>query len=231
MSPIVITVKRNKTAKLALVSKILHKSIHENIYQSTNIDNLFETIQQNINTNQSNETAYFSTLDLKDAYSELNLDAETSRPCNFNIVGGECTRTYCFIPGFYGLISESNGYISIEHNNTHCFLEDIIVINRGSIEDHIKLVYKCLNKIDEDSLRTILPKCHLAKTEVEWLGYNFSQSGIAPIETKISTILNLTACKNLKQLRSFFRSLHYLGKFILNLSSYVTHFEHFLKKN
>ena len=64
-SPIAIMVKRAKTFKLALYSKILNKSIHKNKYQMPNIDNLIDTIQQNPNTNASDETAYFSTLDLK----------------------------------------------------------------------------------------------------------------------------------------------------------------------
>ena len=44
-----------------------------------NIDNLIDTIQQNLNTSASQETAYFSSLDLKYAYSQLNLDPETTR--------------------------------------------------------------------------------------------------------------------------------------------------------
>ena len=40
ISPTVITVKRDKTVKLALDSKILNKSIHKNKYQTPNIDNL-----------------------------------------------------------------------------------------------------------------------------------------------------------------------------------------------
>ena len=68
-----------------------------------NIDNLFDTIQQNLNTNASHETAYFSTLDLKYAYSQLNLDPKTARHCNFNIVSFEGTCTYSFIAGFYEL--------------------------------------------------------------------------------------------------------------------------------
>ena len=37
-----------------------------------NIDNLIDTIQQNLNTNASHEIAFPSTLDLKYAYSQLN---------------------------------------------------------------------------------------------------------------------------------------------------------------
>ena len=103
ISPIVITVKRDKTVKLALDSKTLNKSIHKNKCQMPNIDNLIDTIQQNLNTNASQELAYFSTLDLKYAYSQLNLDPETPRHCNLNFVSGEGTGTYLFITGFYGL--------------------------------------------------------------------------------------------------------------------------------
>ena len=99
ISPIVITVKRDKTVKLALDLKILNKSIHEIKYQMPNIDNLIDTIQQNLNTNASHETAYFSTLDLKYVYSQLNLDPETARHCKFNIISGEGTGTYRFITG------------------------------------------------------------------------------------------------------------------------------------
>ena len=66
----------------------------------TNIDNLIDTTQQILNSNASQDTAYFSTLDLKYAYSQLNLDPEMARHCNFNIVSGEGTGTYRFITGF-----------------------------------------------------------------------------------------------------------------------------------
>ena len=100
ISPIVITVKIDKTVKLALDSKIVNKSIHKNKLQMPNIDNLIDTIQQNLNTNASQGTAYFSILDLKYAYSQLNLDPETARHCNFNIIIGEGTGTYRFLTGF-----------------------------------------------------------------------------------------------------------------------------------
>ena len=153
ISPIVITVKRDKTVKLALDSKIVNKSIHKNKYQMPNIDNLIDTIQQNLNTNVSQKTAYLSTLDLKYAYSQNNLEPETARHCNFNIVSGEGTGTYRFINSFYGLtdmpaaFQKVMDYTLVGLKNTHCFLDDIIIVSRGSKEDHLKLVYKCFKKI------------------------------------------------------------------------------------
>ena len=71
-------------------------------------------------------------------------------------------------------------YILVEIQKTHCFLDDIILVNRGSKKEHLKLVYKYLKTLDEDNLRINLPKLHFAKTEIEWLGHKFTQSGINP---------------------------------------------------
>ena len=148
-----------------------------------NIDNLIDTIQQNVNTSASQETAYFSTLDLKYAYSQLNLDPETARHCNFNIICGEGTGTYRSITGFYGLtdmpaaFQKVMDYTLVGLKNTHCFLDDIIKVSRCSKEDHFKLVYNCLKKLNDVNLRINLPKCHFAKTKIEWLGHKFTQSG------------------------------------------------------
>ena len=118
-----------------------------------NIDNLIDTIQQKLNINASQETPYFSTLDLKYAYSQLNLDPETARHCNFNNISGEGTGTYSFITGCYGLtdmpaaFQKVMDYELVGLQNTHCFLDDIIIVSRGSKEENLKLVYKCLKKI------------------------------------------------------------------------------------
>ena len=120
-----------------------------------NIDKLFDTIQQNFNTTASQETAYFSTLDFKYAYSQLNLDPEIARHCNFIIISGEGTGTYRFITGFYGLtdmpaaFQKVMDYTLVGLKNTHCFLDDIIIVSRGSKEDHLKLVYNFLKKLND----------------------------------------------------------------------------------
>ena len=149
------------------------------------------------------------SLDVKYAYSQLNLDPETARHCNFNIISGEGTGTYRFITGFYGLtdmpaaFQKVMDYTLVGLQNTHCFLDDFIIVSRGSKEEHLKLVYKCLKNMDEDNLRINLSECHFAKTEIEWLGHKFNQSGIAPLESKTAAILTLSAPKNLKTITIF----------------------------
>ena len=103
ISPIVITVKRDKTIKLAMDSKIINKAIHKNKYQMQNIDCLMDNIAQSISESSHEGEVLFSTIDLRYAYSQLPLDEATAKQCNFNIIGGQATGTYRFITGFYGL--------------------------------------------------------------------------------------------------------------------------------
>ena len=225
-SPIVITVKRDQTIKLALDSKILNKSINKNKYQMPNIETLMDSISQ-ITTDYKTEPAYkiyFSTIDLKYAYSQLNLHPETAKHCIFNIVSGDMTGTYRFERGFYGPtdmpaeLQKAMDYTLIRLKSTFCFLDDILIVSKGSEEDHFKLVPDCLQKLDADNLWINLPQCHFAKKEISWLGYNITQSGTSPLETKTSAILSLQLPNTLKKLRSFLGSVHYISKFIPNLA-------------
>ena len=92
---------------------------------------------------------------MKYTYSQFNLDPETARYCNFNIVIGEGISTYRFITGFYGLtdmpaaFQKLMDYTLVGLDNTQCSLDDIIIVSRGSKEDHLKIVYKCLKKIGQ----------------------------------------------------------------------------------
>ena len=54
-------------------------------------------------TTNTKGTLYFSVLDLKYAYSQIRLTAETAMHCNFSVVGGQATGTYRFLTGFYRL--------------------------------------------------------------------------------------------------------------------------------
>ena len=237
ISPIVITVKKDQSIKLALDSKVLNKAIHKNKYQMPNIEMLIDTISQHLTSTHNSQQAYFTTLDLKYAYSQLKLHHETAKHCNFNIICGESTGTYRFKTGFYGLtdmpaeFQKAMDYTLVGLQNTYCFLDDIIIVSTGTEADHLALVFKCLQKLDYDNLRINLQKCHFAKSEIEWLGYKFTQTGISPLESKTAAILTIPPPTTLKRLRSFLGSVHYIGKFIPHLAQLCHPLRPLLKKS
>ena len=159
ISPVVITVKKDKSVKIALDSKELNDAIHKNKDQMQSIDHLIDAVATYI-SERSNEigTFYFSKIDLKYAYSQIPLDPELQKHCNFNILGGKATGTYRFLNGFYGLTDMPATFqktidVTLQNcQNKFAFLDDILVITKGNIADHEKEIDKILYQLDKENL-------------------------------------------------------------------------------
>ena len=103
-----------------------------------NIDCLINSISQEITNNTADEKAWFTTIDLKYAYSQIPLHPDTTQHCKFNLVSGEATGTYRFLTGFYCLtdmpaeFQKALDSTLVGLTSTHCFLDDIIIVSKGS---------------------------------------------------------------------------------------------------
>ena len=172
ISPIVITVKKDQTVKLALDSKKINKYIHKNKYQMPNIDLLLDNIAQGVKSDKSNQTV-FTTLDLRYAYSQIPLDKTIREQFNFSLIGGNATGTYHFQTRFYGptdMPAEFQKAVDLtltNCNNTYAYLDDILIVTKGTIETHRQ-------KLDEKNLAISLDRCKFACKQVEWLGFSLS---------------------------------------------------------
>ena len=47
---------------------------------------------------------------------------------------------------------KATDYILIGLKNTYCFLDDILIVSKGSEEDHKQFVLNCLKRLDEETL-------------------------------------------------------------------------------
>ena len=120
------------------------------------IDHLMDKIAMKISELKTTEgTLYFSKIDLKYAYSQLPLHPETQKHCNFNILGGNATGTYRFLNGFYGLTDLPATFQKMMDttldglDSTNAFLDDIIIITKGTIEKHENEKDKALKRLDQ----------------------------------------------------------------------------------
>ena len=62
--------------------------------------------------------------------------------------------------------------------NTFYFLDDILIVSKGSELEHEKLIIDVLMKLDKENLSLKLSKCEFLKTEVNWLGHKFQKVGL-----------------------------------------------------
>ena len=69
------------------------------------------------------------------------------------------TGTYRFQTGFYGLTNmpadfqKAMDYTLIGLQNTYCFLDDLLIVSKRSLNEHKNYVIKCLQQLDEENLR------------------------------------------------------------------------------
>ena len=111
-------------------------------------------------------TLFFTVLDMKYAYSQIKLTAETAK----QHCGWPSNRNIQFPSGFYGLAdmpAEFQKAIdrTLNHaKNTFCFLDDVLIVSKGDKKEHEKLVLEVLKKIDDENRALKLSKCEFFQT-------------------------------------------------------------------
>ena len=103
-------------------------------------------------------------------------------------------------------------------NDTYAYLDDILVVTKGTLETHRQKLQTVQTKLDEENLAISLDKCKFACKQVEWLGYIINSEGTKPFTQKTEAIEKLSPPKTFKQLKSFMGSIHHLTRYILNLA-------------
>ena len=101
IQPTVITVKKDRSVKIALDARALNQAIYKDKYQMPKLENLLDMVAEKLQN--ENGEAWYSTLDMSYAYGQVPLHLSTAKLCNFKITGGESEGASRFVTGFYGL--------------------------------------------------------------------------------------------------------------------------------
>ena len=85
IQPTVITVKKDKSVKIALDAMALNQSIAKDKYQMPNLDNLIDMIAEKLDKKEGE--AWYSSVDVIYVYGQIPLHNSTKRHWNFQIIG------------------------------------------------------------------------------------------------------------------------------------------------
>ena len=188
--------KKDGTVKLAMDAKPMNAQIYKNKFQMPKAE-LLDSAAQIITSKDPGEV-WFTSLDLKYAFSQLALNDSVSKHCNFNIVCGEFTGTYRFKAGFYGLTDMPKEFQKAKENTLQglsgvfCFLDDILSVSKSSILDYNKTVENVLQRLDNEGFALKGSKCKFSKKSLTYLGFEIDSEGKRPKHSKIASVLNLT---------------------------------------
>ena len=234
VSPAVITVKKDKSVKIALDSRKLKEITIKRKAQMPNMEKLFSRISRKSADGPADEI-WTSKLDLDYAYGQLILSKEAQNLCNFDVTGGDFTGYYRFLKGFYVLADIPTIFqekIDQTLENKHpAWLDDIIIVTKGSKEQRKKELIEVLTRLENAGYRLSENKSEFFKSEIESTGHKIDQNRIRPLQDKLVAIKNLKQPNNEKELKSFLGAIQYLSKYIDNLSAQTDSLRQLLKKD
>ena len=150
--------------KIALDSQKLNESY---IKRKATMPNMEELISKMSVTAKINGEIWMSKIDSDYAYGRAKLSTEASRHCVFSIIGGDFTGHYRFKKRFYGLSDIPT--VFQEHIDkvlefkTPFWLDDIVCVTNGTIEEHEQELREVLSKLQEADYRASGRKTELFK--------------------------------------------------------------------
>ena len=122
-----------------------------------NMEELISRIARTIADGPADEI-WTSKLDLDYAYGQLILSKEAQNLCIFAVTGGDFTGYYRFLKGFYGLADIPTIFqekIDQTLENKHpAWLDDIIIVTKGSKEQHKKELIEVLTRLENAGFQT-----------------------------------------------------------------------------
>jgi transposase InsO family protein len=163
-------------------------------------------------------STWFSTLDLKAGYWQVEMDPDDSKYTAFT---AGCLGFYQWKRLPMGLSNSASTFQRVMEtvmgsaNLQSCllYLDDIIVFAKD-FEQHLQRLDNVLTKLEEAGLKLKPSKCCLFQKEIKYLGHILSQEGIKTDQDKIQKILEWPAPENRKQLHRFLGFTGYYRRFV-----------------
>uniref|UniRef100_A0A8C6LCR8 ribonuclease H n=1 Tax=Nothobranchius furzeri TaxID=105023 RepID=A0A8C6LCR8_NOTFU len=211
-SPVVLVPKKNDTRKRFCVdfSKLNAVSVFD-AYPMPRVDELIERL---------GKAMFLSTLDLCKGYWQVPLTESSRDFTTFRVPSGLYRfRTMPF--GLHGAPATFQRLVDIVLRGADtyaaAYIDDIVVFSE-TWEEHVKHLTDVFQRIQAAGLVINPKKCHIAKTEVEYLGYVIGgvvRPQVSKVESLASCLLPMTK----KKLRSFLGLAGWYRRFIPGFST------------
>lgn len=180
------------------------------------------------------KSVYFSTLDLKSGFHQIEMDPKHKEKTAFSTNKGhfEFTRMPFGLKNAPATFQRAMNNILGDYIGKICYvyLDDIVIVGRN-LNEHLKNLALVLKRLSEFNLKIQLDKCEFLKKETEFLGHIIAEDGVKPNPEKIDKIMNWPIPKNDKEIKQFLGLAGYYRRFIKDFSKITRNMTKYLKKD
>ena len=224
-SNVVLVKKSDGTLRFCVDYRQLNSLTVKDSYPLPRIDTCFDAL---------GDAKYFSTLDLRQGYWQVENDPETADKTTF------ITRRGAFkfkvLP--FGLSNAPAVFQRLMNMVMQgltweaclVFLDDIIVIS-STFEQHLERLSAVFGRLRSANLKLKPSKCKLFQLKVKFLGSVVSAKGIEPDPDKLAAISDWPVPSNLTELRAFVGLASYYRRHVEGFSDIAKPLSELTKKN
>mgnify|MGYP005753024869 CR=1 FL=1 len=201
-APTFIIPKKDKTVRFISDFRELNKRIKRKPYPIPKIQDLLSNLEG---------FQYATSLDLNMGYYHIELSPASKKLCTIVLPFGKyeyqkLPMGLCNSPDIF---QEKMSELFQGMDQVRTYLDDLLCTTSGTFEEHLELVDKVLQRLQNAGLKVNAKKSFFAKGELEYLGYWITRESIQPVDKKVKAIQNLEAPKTKKELRRFIGLVNY----------------------
>lgn len=211
-SPLTVVIKPGKT-RICLDARKLNSVTKPLAYPMPIIGGLLARLA---------DTVYISSVDLKDAFWQVELDDQSREKTAFSIPNRPL---YEFKVMPFGLSNAAQRLCQLMdrvipskyRERIFVYLDDLLIFS-ATFEEHIELLEIVAERLRYANLTINVEKSRFCFRELRYLGYIVGQGQIRTDPLKVAAINDYPEPKNIKQLRSFLGLASWYRRFIRNFS-------------
>ena len=223
VSSMVVVHKTNGDLRVCLDPRDLNKAIKRPHYPVPTLDDV---------TSRLSGCKYFSTLDARSGYWQIQLDDVSSWLTTFNTPFGR----YRYLRMPFG-INCAQDIFQRRVDETYEGLarvkgiSDDVLVAGTTREEHLETLRATFQRAREHGQRYNLDKCHFNVSQVKYYGHVISDNGIQADPKKVEAITQMAAPTSKAELQTILGMVNYLAKFAPNLSSITAPMRDLLRKD
>ncbi len=167
---------------------------------------------------------YRSKFDMSDAYEQTRIEEQDVWKTSFATVygtflsnvtqQGDCNAPSTFQRLMTRIFREKIGVF------IHVYLDDIFVYS-DTVEDHVKHVRWCLDKLRENQLFLSRKKCDLFSNKMDCLGHLIDERGLHADLDKMARVRDWPTPRNYNDVQRFLGLVQYLAHFMPDVSTFT----------
>lgn len=221
-SPVTVVAKGNGKTRLCLDARKVNV---KDAYPMPMIDSIISRL---------NETHYISSIDLKDAFWQIELDEESCEKTAFTIPGRPL---YEFARMPFGLCNAAQSMcrlmdlaIPAQHRGyVFVYIDDLLIVSTN-FETHLERLQLVANCLRRANLTINVDKSRFCMMSIKYLGHIVGGGTIKPDPGRVKCISECPVPKTTKQLRRFLGMAGWYQRYIKNYSTISAPLTDLLKK-